>query len=625
MNPEENPDSVAPPDLMVRYSNFALIGRGGMGRVIGAHDNRLNRPVAIKLLPANSENAIAVMRFHQEAKAVSKLNNPHVVQVLDFGYTEAGEPYLVMEHVKGESLEFMLGRRGALPPTEAIDLGIQLCSALEHAHSNDVIHRDLKPANIMIGENQSIRVLDFGLARILDMDETDWRLTRPGQAFGTVLYMSPEQVRGEETDERSDIYSLALVILKMVLGALPFEEKTTLEIIGGRLNQEPPTIPRTDGPHQLLLEVLNGVLVKALAVQPNDRYSSMTDFKAALAGIPAQVELLKPVPAAPPELPARPSRLILLGLALVVLPALIAVYLINVDKAEKQRIAESEKAAAIAAERAKHARTTGITREATAAETLKTKFQYMEPRYYKGLKTTTDDDIAVLKGEPIDHLRFEGNHFITDKGVAYAAKNLPQLTVFVVRDCHVTDACIPSINEMKYLSYLDVQNSRITGKGLLKLSPDLPLTHIDAKNIAGVTDEVALHLFKTYPDIQFISLGQTLITSKTIKALPSLKKLGALRLGGNEMTDDDVKIISKLQLYELDLSNCPVTDKSVDYLIQMKTLKSLDFDYCPRVSQKRKEELKSYIKTLHIAPDPKAEVDPEMLTIFGKSDISDDK
>ena len=103
------------------------------------------------------------------------------MQVLDFGYTEAGEPFLVMEHVKGNDLDTVIERRGALPIAEAITLAVQLCSALEHAHYNEVVHRDLKPSNIMIDTNNSVRVLDFGLARILNIEETDWRLTRPGQ------------------------------------------------------------------------------------------------------------------------------------------------------------------------------------------------------------------------------------------------------------------------------------------------------------------------------------------------------------------------------------------------------------------------------------------------------------
>ena len=173
MNSDSSTDHLAPPELRFRYSDFILIGAGGMGRVIGAHDSLLDREIAIKLLPPNSENALAVMRFQQEAKAVSKLNNPHIVQVLDFGYTAGGEPYLVMERVNGSSLQSVLEERGALPILESINIAVQLCDALQHAHSNEVIHRDLKPGNVMLEADGVVKVLDFGLARIANADEAD--------------------------------------------------------------------------------------------------------------------------------------------------------------------------------------------------------------------------------------------------------------------------------------------------------------------------------------------------------------------------------------------------------------------------------------------------------------------
>src|SRR5579883_3193602 len=233
MSPEDlqagQTEHLIPPELKERYRGFRLIGAGGMGRVFAAMDKLLDKQVAIKVLPTN-DNMKSIMRFQQEAKAASKLNHPGIVQVMDFGYTTNGSPYMVMEYVTGTDLDTIAGRSEKLPPLMVIDLAIAVAAALEHAHSRGVVHRDLKPANLILAEDGAVRILDFGLAR-LSQSETDWRLTAPGQCVGSPLYMSPEQIRGEEADASSDVYSLALVIYKLINGWIPGEGDSLMQLV----------------------------------------------------------------------------------------------------------------------------------------------------------------------------------------------------------------------------------------------------------------------------------------------------------------------------------------------------------------------------------------------------------
>ncbi len=203
-----------------KFSHYRIlekIGAGGMGEIYRARDEHLNRDVAIKVLPAGTlTDETARKRFRKEAEALSKLNHPNIAAVFDFD-TQNGVDFLVMEHVAGESLA-QKSNAGSLPEKEVLRLGRQIAEALEEAHEQGIVHRDLKPANILLTLKGQIKVLDFGLAKLLqpagDIDMT-LSATEPQAVAGTVPYMSPEQLRGETVDARSDIWAAGVVLYEM--------------------------------------------------------------------------------------------------------------------------------------------------------------------------------------------------------------------------------------------------------------------------------------------------------------------------------------------------------------------------------------------------------------------------
>lgn len=267
------------------YRILEKLGEGGMGVVYKARDEQLHRDVALKVLPKGVlDDESTRRRFHQEAIALAKLNHPNIEAVYQFD-SEHGVDFLVTEFVPGTTLAERL--EGApLPEESAAQLALQAVSALEEAHERGVVHCDLKPANIMVTPKGQVKILDFGLARILRVAETDSTLTAVplNSIAGTLPYMSPEQLNGEHIDERTDIYAAGVVLYRMCAGRLPFEEKSAPALVG-RILTATPAPPREIQPG--ISAALERVILRCLEKRPDRRYQSAKELRNALAGLAA--------------------------------------------------------------------------------------------------------------------------------------------------------------------------------------------------------------------------------------------------------------------------------------------------------------------------------------------------
>ncbi|MCW5966923.1 MAG: serine/threonine protein kinase [Blastocatellales bacterium] len=251
------------------------VGEGGMGAVYRGVDTALEREVAIKVLRPELYNTPQLAeRFHSEAIALARLNHPNIATL--YTYLRYGEQsMMVMEFVRGETLEALLRRVGALSVESTIALFGQALDGLSHAHAQGIVHRDLKPANLMLTTTGVVKVMDFGIARIAG----GGRMTRTGRLIGTLEYMSPEQVRGLETDSRSDIYSLGIVLYQMLTGQVPFKSDSDYELMRAHI-ESAPTPPRELAPN--LPPVVESLILRALAKNPVDRFQSVAEFRTAL-------------------------------------------------------------------------------------------------------------------------------------------------------------------------------------------------------------------------------------------------------------------------------------------------------------------------------------------------------
>ncbi|RJX41001.1 Stk1 family PASTA domain-containing Ser/Thr kinase [Paenibacillus pinisoli] len=254
-------------DLGGRYEILSRIGGGGMALVYKAHDVLLNRNVAVKVLRqqfVNDEEFIR--RFRREAQSAAALSHPNVVSIYDVGQEEDTH-YIVMEYVEGSNLNEIIQERAPLQAEEAVRVAVQICDALDHAHQNHIIHRDIKPHNILIGNNGRVKVTDFGIARAV----TSTTITQTGSVVGSVHYFSPEHAKGINTGEKSDLYSLGIVLYQMLTGKLPFLGESPISVALKHL-QETFEDPRTVNPH--IPQSVENVILKAMRKNPNERYDS---------------------------------------------------------------------------------------------------------------------------------------------------------------------------------------------------------------------------------------------------------------------------------------------------------------------------------------------------------------
>ncbi len=281
--PEE--DSLEPGSIFAdKLKIIRRVGTGGMGYVFEAEHMILSQPVALKVLrPVLRKNEVFVQRFLTEAKASQAFTHKHAVTVREFGQTRAGSLYMVMDFVRGITLERLMRKQGRLPPVWVLGMCIQVLEALAEAHRAGIVHRDLKPANIMIekrGNKNWARVVDFGLAKMMTGDAAKKGATRFGTTVGTIIYMSPEQAVAGKLDGRSDLFSLGIILYEMIAGRLPFDDDS-LSAVMRKIVHDVPT-PLYEAASGRVPRSLSHLVATVLSKRPDDRFPSADHFRRAL-------------------------------------------------------------------------------------------------------------------------------------------------------------------------------------------------------------------------------------------------------------------------------------------------------------------------------------------------------
>ena len=288
-----------------KYRVITRIGEGGMGQVFKVEHVAMGRLMALKVLHRElSAHEQAVLRFEREARAASQLGHPHIIMVSDFGFAPDGSLYIAMEYLEGKDLFDELRDVRIMDAQRTVHIMRQVCSGLDAAHRSGVIHRDLKPENIFLAQGREfpdfVKVLDFGIAKILETGPEERTLTASGTIFGTPEYLSPEQAAGSEIDHRADIYSLGIIMYRMAAGRLPFVGNNKSILIQRQLNEMP--LPFCERPMpQEVPDDLERIIFKLLAKDPDDRYQTVEQLKEALERVDTRSEELRAEDAAQQE------------------------------------------------------------------------------------------------------------------------------------------------------------------------------------------------------------------------------------------------------------------------------------------------------------------------------------
>jgi TolB-like protein len=279
-SPAPGPDAPLP-ERIGRYRVERRLGRGGMGIVYAGRDERLDRPVALKLIGADAPGDEERRRFAREARAAARVNHPHVCQVYEVD-EHAGQPFIAMELLAGEPLSERLAT-GPVAPADAVAWTLQMLDALQALHAQSLVHRDLKPSNVFLGPH-GVKVLDFGLAREVEnaIDPADHPITQTGAVLGTPRYMAPEQVYGHEADARTDLFAAGAILFEMLAGRPAFPGRTAVEVLYATLHEHPPALAGS-----AIVVALDRVVRRALAKAPDDRFPSAEAMAADLRAVPA--------------------------------------------------------------------------------------------------------------------------------------------------------------------------------------------------------------------------------------------------------------------------------------------------------------------------------------------------
>ncbi len=518
-----------------RYEFISLVSSGGMGVIYKAKQLLLNKDVAIKMLHSHLASEQAIARFQQEAKAASTLDHPGIITVHDFGISEHGQAYMVMDYVEGKPLSAVIEDEGQLDCARAFQIFIQICNAVEHAHSKGILHRDLKPSNIMISDTSDgiqTKLVDFGIAKIHDQIS----LTQTGDVLGSPPYMSPEQCRGHNIDRRSDIYALGCVMYEALTGHPPFTGASLVEIIFKQINEKPLSITKSR-PDLKFPSALAQIINTTLEKDPNDRYQTVEKIR-------TDIEKLLSSQLSVKYVNRRRRRFFKLMVFLAIISWAISIALVlyketsekdfKKTRAElKQMIVESNKS---------------HTLELMNLTIDDHKFDDRDLALLRGLKNLevlnmrytniTDDGLSNLSGlNNLKELRVSGTQ-VHGPGLIHL-KSLPKLTALSLSELSISPNGLTALPELKHLKELHISQHPLSNETLEAVSQMQGVQNLEIKS-AEITDEKFVYIARLQ-GLKSLDITYNKISDKSIPEILKLKHLTVLHMGANSVSDEGIK------------------------------------------------------------------------------------
>ncbi|MBX9667430.1 MAG: serine/threonine protein kinase [Candidatus Obscuribacterales bacterium] len=559
-----------------RYKIISVLGSGGAGIVYKALDTLLDKTVAIKKLHRTASRAES-LRFQREAKMAATLNHPNVSTILDFGLTEKHEPYMVLDYIDGQSLSTYLYKVESLQIGEALGIFIQIAEGLAHAHRKRVIHRDVTPNNVMLVESggvKSARIVDFGLAKSTK-EEQD--LTMSGVGIGTPLYMSPEQIRGKNVDQRSDIYSFGCLMYTALKGEPPFESDNILSLMDMHLKTEAPRI-KVISLNKAQASQVEALIDRCLKKKPPERYQSVDEILVDLnRAANAKVE----EDFSPRPMYKKDNRGILLIVVLSLAgagSAFLLYFFVDfiVESSSEQHIVEK----VVEKEKADDGTLDEVADNTGSPENKARKGAYKSAKRF----VSSDSDLvqfAKLHPEAIE-LELGSAHHVTSEGLA-ALEKLP-LDKLSLKHCASLTAVgfkhIVGLKNLRHLKLIKIGKMETEGFAELKKCKSLEeLAFIDCNIIAD-----QFEILSTLPGLTRFELKDcTGLKEVDVGKLSNFKNLDTLTL--SDVGDTRIFGFDKLKdlpIKTIDLSGSPIAPVELKNIAAIRALRELTICYPPR-------------------------------------------
>jgi serine/threonine protein kinase len=581
---ERDPESevaveIAPGQLVAeRFRVLSLLGKGGMGSVYLVEQIYLHKRFALKTLLTTQTSDKALRRFQQEAKATSLLSHQNLVRLHEFGLINGVQPYFVMELCEGETLADLVKAKGKLSEEQAINVFITICNALAYAHSQGIVHRDLKPSNIMIttypNGKDVIKVLDFGIAKVL-RNETEFNtLTRTGEIFGSPYYMSPEQCLGKAIDSRSDIYSLGCMFFEILTGTPPFMGDNALSTMLKHQSEMTPSLKEATLGQKFPTE-LEQIVGQMLSKDPEHRYQNMLrvadDLQCLQRGEPTSFTR------SPGKVKKSYAKQISIASAAAV--AVLAIALLayfsqptaklapTVSRVESKRIFEFPSIEKV--------------REVSKATNIATfysdqgnkrvrKFHF--PARSIGKIDGGESNLFIVAAN--EHtLQIPLNFELNDDPMVLSGFRKDEVGSLSLRGLIVDDSATDQIKHWGELKELDIARSDIGDRSIMNLQTLPKLTSLNVGDThVSATGLRQLHLEK----MRLLNADRMLFASELLPKLRHSKVLTKLFLAGTGLKDNDIKSISEIrQLTTLDIGDNSISDKGVAHLVNLPFLTHL--------------------------------------------------
>ena len=612
-----------------RYKVIEKLGAGGMGAVYLVEEGSTDRRLALKTVITQGATDRNFKRFEMEAKATRLLQHESLVQIYDYGLIDNNQPFFAMEYCQGQNLSQRIKADGPLPVDRAIEMFIAICNALTYAHSQGVVHRDLKPSNVMITEN-NVKILDFGIAKVLREGDEFNTITQTGEIFGSPLYMSPEQCLGRSVDQRSDVYSLGCMFFEALTGSPPFFGETALATMLKHQSETPQTLKEATLGREFSRD-LETIIAHMLEKSPVDRYPDLQKVSEDLK----HVQRGEPLASFKKIEPPKPFNkgLVLIGATAVLIGIATAIFLMLPHEKNTQMHAFLE--------RDEDRKVADIYAASKINEIAKSYYSTLNPKNEK-VRDFHFPEIAIgyfgyddafkkftpacgvhknvkipfrllikqgpscipgFRNDEVCWLRYRS--ILAEDKDTEGIKDWHEVTALIMDDANVSDASIENFKQLPKLVTLSISDTSITADGLQKLN----LEQMVALNINRVKRaKTLLPRLSKNKVLERLHLIGAELTDDDLKYIGRIRSLLWMDLKNNYFTDAGVRSLAGLsKLQDLQIDGMGLTPKCIETFLQLQALNSLVIGRC---NWKGKEKMHFITLLKHKRPSIKVELRP---------------